>query len=531
MFIAGERSVIGNKPHVCLNKHMYIPYLLIVLAAIGCYWNGLALFFAADDFLWLERAKYAPAGNWYDVFKVEGHGLYLSPLVHIIFRVNYMLSGINPLSYHLFDLLVHSINALLVSYLSFRLFGNQVAAFFSGLIFAVTPANADSVLWPSDRVDTFAALFYLLAIISYLFYHSKAKIYQLIPITLFVMSLSAKSTPVILPIVILSFEILYFRCRKYGEIAMRVLPFLLISTMYVAILFYMSPKASATISVTTGLNWKEFFRSIAVLFFPEYVIASNELLFFIFSWVLFIVSVLVSMYFISFEAISIAFILIVIIISPLLLLNVTYVYATHSSPYYFVLGSICHRLYFAVIGFSFLMGGALSSILKSITHRVSLHSMINCLFALLIFIYGFTYIAQREQIWLNYYGEYLAFAEGAKNIASVNNGLSNSSKMYIINSPVKGYTQSMWRIYLNNNRLNSEDTAHFTLIPDITSSKEPTSVLAWNNTQRKLVDVTREILSYQTKVKLCPTLENGRGREGCFRELSKLAVSINATYI
>jgi protein O-mannosyl-transferase len=88
------------------------------------------------------------------------------PLTHTSFWVEYRLWGPRPFGYHLDNVLLHVINALLVVAL-LRLLGVP-GAWLAGFLFALHPVNVESVAWVSERKNVLSAAFYLAAALAYL---------------------------------------------------------------------------------------------------------------------------------------------------------------------------------------------------------------------------------------------------------------------------------------------------------------------------------------------------------------------------
>lgn len=98
----------------------------------------------------------------------------------LTFAINYRIDGLNVTGYHIFNLAVHIINALLVySFVlsSFRtpflrrsgISGHsQNIALFSALIFAVHPIQTQAVTYIVQRFASLVTLFYLLAVVLYI---------------------------------------------------------------------------------------------------------------------------------------------------------------------------------------------------------------------------------------------------------------------------------------------------------------------------------------------------------------------------
>lgn len=103
-------------------------------------------------------------------FYAGGAGLsggFYRPILSFYSMLNYSLWGLDPLGYHLFQILFHFINVVLVySLLKMIFFSRKVAdgdsiAFFAALTFAIHPANVESVAYIGSIGEIFYVLFLL----------------------------------------------------------------------------------------------------------------------------------------------------------------------------------------------------------------------------------------------------------------------------------------------------------------------------------------------------------------------------------
>ena len=98
---------------------------------------------------------------------------------YLSFALNYRIGGLETTGYHVVNLAIHLINALLVSgllCLTFRtprLAGSRLArrsgavALFSGLLFATHPVQTQAVTYIVQRLTSLTTLFYLLSVVQY----------------------------------------------------------------------------------------------------------------------------------------------------------------------------------------------------------------------------------------------------------------------------------------------------------------------------------------------------------------------------
>ena len=131
--------------------------------------------------------------------------------------------GFAPLGYHVVNILLHLVNTLLLWRLMLRL--SVPGAWVIAAIFAVHPLHVESVAWVIERKDLLAALFYLLAVLTYLrFLEYPRPGPYFSSLVLFVAGLLCKSIVVTLPAALVIYH-WWQRGRVTSQDATRMVPF------------------------------------------------------------------------------------------------------------------------------------------------------------------------------------------------------------------------------------------------------------------------------------------------------------------
>ncbi len=146
------------------------PSLLAVaiaaLVAIVVWWSGDA-YWLSDDYLAITYA-HEPARAMADLvgpqYGATGMVWLYRPLITLSFALDAWLGGGSPLVSHVSNLLAHGASAAMVVVLGTRLLDRQ-AGLVAGVLWAIWPAHAGSILWAVGRVDSHTTVWILLSLL------------------------------------------------------------------------------------------------------------------------------------------------------------------------------------------------------------------------------------------------------------------------------------------------------------------------------------------------------------------------------
>ena len=168
------------------------------------------------------------------------------PLTMFSMAINYAISGTNAWSYHLFNLLFHLVNCVLVFRLAYLLSEkNNFIALVTAMLFAIHPVHVESVAWVSERKDVLYGLFFLLGLISYAKYVDELSRKQYVLAMIFMaLSLLSKPAAVIFPVALFSID--FLRARKFNfSLVLEKLPFFLFALALGVATYLFQKKAGA----------------------------------------------------------------------------------------------------------------------------------------------------------------------------------------------------------------------------------------------------------------------------------------------
>jgi len=132
------------------------------------------------------------------------------PLTALSYWLDYKLWDLNPAGFHLTNIIIHSVSAVIL-YFIFRLLGwNSLLAFLPSLLFSLFPPHFENVSWISGRTDLISFFFASLSALFALFYLKKQKFFAILISSFFyLLSLLGKEVAVMLPFIFVAFICLH----------------------------------------------------------------------------------------------------------------------------------------------------------------------------------------------------------------------------------------------------------------------------------------------------------------------------------
>ncbi|HPB67586.1 MAG TPA: tetratricopeptide repeat protein [Candidatus Omnitrophota bacterium] len=268
--------------------------VVCLLLTFLAYSNSLAHDFIIDDFSFIvDWPLIQDLRNFPEFFGPHNQppgeeGVY-SPLKTLMHALNYALWGTDPLGHHLVAIFVLLLSTFYVYRLSFLVTANRLIAFLSAVFFGLHPIHTETAATKTGSVDTTGVLFLFIAF----FYYLRARQactpqtgpasflwgnrdYKL-ALLFSCLSTFLHELCLIIPLLWVLYELAFPLPRDKGRIqhaTLRVLPFFIITVIYIAIKFWLLKDISrgdylgGSFYLTMLVILKVQVKNCLIMFFP-----------------------------------------------------------------------------------------------------------------------------------------------------------------------------------------------------------------------------------------------------------------------
>lgn len=220
-------------------RRKFLPALIIILG-LSVYANSINGGFIWDDYVLIKNNAYIKeTSNIVKLFTQDitrGAGQESNayrPLQTLTYMIDYRLWKLNARGFHLTNIFLHIIAALLLYMLFNSLWGDEWACFLAAAFFAVHPVQTGAVAYISGRADSLSLLFMLSCFFFYIRSHrlngsGSGRIFYILALLSYVSALLSRENSLILPALLL----LYHYSFRIRIRAGRFLPLLFITILY-----------------------------------------------------------------------------------------------------------------------------------------------------------------------------------------------------------------------------------------------------------------------------------------------------------
>jgi len=190
-------------------------------------------FFVLDDFFWINFYKAFDLSellkHYRFFFRIQCDGFY-RPMIAYLYGLDFLVWKLNPLGYHLTNIIFHLANVLLVEALVYVLHKNKKLSISTALLFALHPLHVGAVAYVSGRTELVYVFFMLLSLILFAkFVRKEAKnTAYLFSVFFFACAIFSKETTVAFLVILAGTQ--YLLKKKINFL--QILPYLLVTGAY-----------------------------------------------------------------------------------------------------------------------------------------------------------------------------------------------------------------------------------------------------------------------------------------------------------
>ena len=238
-----------NKLNISSGNRKLIVYVFLALAVLAVFWQVNHYdFVTLDDDVYVTgnshlQSGFTPNGlRW--AFSTT-YAQYWHPVTWLSLMLDYKLFGLNAGGYHVTNVLLHLLSALLLFMLFNRMTGEIWKSAFVAAVFALHPLRVESVVWIAKRRDLLCILFSIFTLLLYVYYVEKPAVKRyLAALFCFALALASKPMMVTLPFILILLD--YWPLKRFGsqkgnQILWQIkekIPFFAISAIFSVITIY-----------------------------------------------------------------------------------------------------------------------------------------------------------------------------------------------------------------------------------------------------------------------------------------------------
>jgi tetratricopeptide (TPR) repeat protein len=279
-----------NKINISPDRQKLIVYLVLIVVTFAVFWQVHQYdFINFDDNYYVTGNRVVQSGITMDGFywAFTATDKLWTPLLWLSFMLDYQFYGLNAGAYHLTNLILHILSALLLFWLFNRMTGAIWKSAFVAALFALHPLHVESVAWIVERKDVLSAFFWMLTLCLYVYYTEKPVIKRYLLVLFgFVLALMSKPMVVTLPVMMILLDywpLGRFESKKGNLVLWQLkekIPFFVLSAVLSVFTFYYSQKiddtepfpfisrlANAPVAFVTYLE-KTFWPHDMAIFYP-----------------------------------------------------------------------------------------------------------------------------------------------------------------------------------------------------------------------------------------------------------------------
>jgi protein O-mannosyl-transferase len=207
-------------------RHSRLALATLLGLVIAIYWPVVGYDFVNWDDPWYVLKNplirsWDPENLWKIATEISVKNY--APLTTLSLLIDHTLFGLNPAGYHLVNVVLHATNSVLVFLLIARLTESRSVALATAALFAVHPIQIETVAWVSSRKTLLCSLFMLASALCWCRPQRSARA-ELWGTAFLGLALLAKAAAVVMPPMVLAYDVLVRRERLSEAVSRQIIP-------------------------------------------------------------------------------------------------------------------------------------------------------------------------------------------------------------------------------------------------------------------------------------------------------------------
>lgn len=227
----GQRTK-ESEPLVLQRSRTSRAAVVVVLIALSVipYIHGISNeFLNWDDNHYVTNNQAVKWLNWTAVSHILTKPYYTdySPVFLVSLGLQYNMFEENALGFKIASVVMHAISVFLVLVLLLRLTSSETTALVGAAVFAVHPAQVETISWVTEQKNLISMIFMLLSLLAYIRSYDDGKRFRLcyaIALVAAIMAYFSKPSTIILPLLLVVYHVCFRNC-SLKTLTLRILPF------------------------------------------------------------------------------------------------------------------------------------------------------------------------------------------------------------------------------------------------------------------------------------------------------------------
>ena len=224
-----RRRQSRNSPRRRTARHNAVLPSILFLLAVCTFLPSLSNgFLGWDDGVYILSNPLLTGPTFQDRVSVLGPRYFseFAPVLHLSYGVDFLIARqrFNPKVFRFSCVLFHALNTVLVWFLLLKLTDKKLVAFAAAVIFAIHPAQTETVCWMSQKKTLVATFLFLISFLAYLRWRHRLESADRRPavralvasLVAFAAALLTKQHIVVLPVLLVLYELLI--CKRNVQV-------------------------------------------------------------------------------------------------------------------------------------------------------------------------------------------------------------------------------------------------------------------------------------------------------------------------